>query len=431
MLGGVRVAAAASISAVALLSMCPTRHAVALSFSPEETRQIARLSPLPPPPPDASNRVADDPAAALLGQLLFFAPSLSRRGDVACATCHDPRRGWSNGQAVVATGTRFPRHVPSLWNTAYNRWFFWDGRADSAWAQALGPLENDAEMATTRLRLAHQLGSNPALRRAYERVFGPLPSALTERERFPPDGRPLPENVAHPHHVAWSRMTDADRAAVNRIFSNVGRALAAYERRIISRDAPFDRFVEGFRDGDAAKRRSLSEAGQRGLRLFIGRGECVLCHSGPNFSDGEFHDVGIALGKGMRIDPGRYAGVRALLADPFNRAGMFSDCSNPLAPVRFLHLQSDQLAQFKTPTLRDVAGSAPYMHDGRFGSLDAVVRFYSTRAGATPFGHPVNLLRPLDLSESEVADLVAFLESLSGRPLARSLTERLDVPAHE
>jgi hypothetical protein len=163
-----------------------------------------------------------------------------------------------------------------------------------------------------------------------------------------------------------------------------------------------------------------------------GRGQRWFAfHRQPNFSDGEFHDVGIALGKGMRIDPGRYAGVRTLLADPFNRAGVFSDRTDPLAPVRFLHLRSDQLAQFKTPTLREVAGSAPYMHDGRFGSLEAVVRFYSTRAGATPFGHPVNLLRPLDLNDSEVADLVAFLESLSGRPLARSSTERLDVPAHE
>ena len=424
MVHGARGSTAARIIAAAFLPICLARLAAGHTFSPEEVRQIVRLSPLPPPPLDHGNRVADDPDAARLGQMLFFAPSLSRRGDVACATCHDPARGWSNARAVVPTGTLFPRHVPSLWNTAYNRWFFWDGRADSAWAQALGPLENGAEMATTRLRVAHQLAADRALRRAYERLFGPLPD-LTDRQRFPADGRPMPGDVMHPHHVAWARMADADRETVDKIFSNVGKAIAAYERQIISRDAPFDRFVEGLRDGDAAKLTALSEAAQRGLRLFIGRGECVLCHNGPNFTDGEFHDIGIALGKERRrIDPGRYGGVRVLLADPFNRAGRFSDRTDPLAPVRFLHLQSDQLAQFKTPSLRDVAGSAPYMHDGRFGSLEAVVRFYSTRDGATPLGHPVNLLRPLNLADGEVADLVVFLRSLSGRPLARSLTAR-------
>ncbi len=399
----------------------------AASFTPAEVSRILRLSPLPPPPPDLSNRFADDPAAARLGQMLFFDPRLSRNGTTACATCHDPARGWSNGQTVTDPEIRFARHVPSLWNVAaYGRWFFWDGRADSAWSQALWPLESEREMATTRLRLAHHVHADRRLRRAYEAVFGPLPRTLHDRKRWPADAKPVVADPSHPYHRAWASMADADRETVDRIFSNLGKAIAAYERRIVSRNAPFDRFVAALRAGDAAGEALLSESAQRGLQLFVGRGQCTLCHSGPNLSDGEFHDVGIALGPQQRIDSGRYAGARILLGDNFSRRGPYADGGAATAPITFLVVQTDQLAAFKTPTLRDVAGSAPYMHDGRFPTLESVVRFYSTRNGASPVDHSTTLLKPLGLGDQDVRDLVSFLESLSGEPLAAALTRALE-----
>ena len=157
---------------------------------------------------------------------------------------------------------------------------------------------------------------------------------------------------------------------------------------------------------------AFSASALRGLKLFVGRGDCTLCHSGSYFSDGEFHDVGIALGAHYRVDPGRHRGVLTLLQSPFTRIGEYASAVTDSAPVQYLDAQTHQLGQFKTPTLRGVADTAPYMHDGRFDTLEQVVRFYSTRDGASPLGHPSTLLQPLQLSETEVGDLVAFLRAL-------------------
>jgi cytochrome c peroxidase len=392
-------------------------------FTDAELRRIRRLSPLPGLPPDPSNAVADDPRAARLGEQLFFEPRLAAGGERSCASCHDPRRHWTDGRRVSSPDARFPKNVPSLWNTAYNRWYFWDGRADSAWAQALGPLESDDEMASSRLAILHLVRGDPDLRAGYVEVFGALPDGLDDPRRFPLEGRPVPASPDHPLHRAWASMSDEDRYQANVAFTDLGKALAAFERRIVTRDTPFDRFVAGLADrggtADAGAGAVLDAAAMRGLKLFVGRGSCTLCHSGPLLSDGEFHDVGIALGTGMRVDPGRYGGVLELLRSPFTRVGRYADAVAPAAPIRFLDKQSHQLGQFKTPSLRGAADTAPYMHDGRFATLKEVVRFYSTRDGALPLGHPTTLLQPLGLSEREIADLVAFLESLSHEPKTR------------
>lgn len=382
-------------------------------FDAREIRRILRLSPLGPLPPDPSNARADDPRAVRLGERLFFDRRLSSDGTKSCATCHDPRKAWTDGRRHADAGARFPKNVPSLRNAAYNRWYYWDGRADSAWSQALGPLENDRELATNRLALVHLIAGDPKLRKDYQEIFGPLPAGVEDPARFPPAARPVPEQAEHPLQRAWAAMTSEDRHAANVVFTNIGKAIAAFERGITVGETPFDRMVAGLRRGDAAATRELSPAAIRGLKLFVGRGDCTLCHSGPNLSDGEFHDVGIALGSNQRIDPGRHRGVLTLRRSPFTRIGDHADAETPNAPIQFLEDQSDQLGQFKTPTLRGVADTAPYMHDGRFATLEQVVRFYSTREGANPLGHPTTLLRPLKLSESEIADLVAFLESLS------------------
>ena len=394
----------------------------AVGFNEREVRSILRLSPLPPPPPDPSNAHADDPRAARLGEGLFFDVRLSAKGATSCATCHDPTRAWTNGQRNVDAEARFPRNVPSLRNTAHNRWYYWDGRADSAWSQALGPLENEREMASSRLALLHLIRGDRTLRNAYTEIFGPLPAGAQDPSRFPPEARPIPDQPEHPLQRAWAAMADEDRHAANVVFSNLGKAIAAFERRIVVGETSFDRFVASLRQGDGAAANELSASATRGLKLFVGRGDCTLCHSGPNLSDGEFHDVGIALGSNHRVDPGRHRGVLTLLSSPFTRTGDYADAEAPTVPIQFLDAQTHQLGQFKTPTLRGVPDTAPYMHDGRFDTLEQVVRFYSTREGASPLGHPTTLLQPLRLSEGEIADLVAFLRSLSAS--TRTVLER-------
>ncbi|MEM9555214.1 MAG: cytochrome c peroxidase [Acidobacteriota bacterium] len=407
-----------------------------------ERRQLLSLSPVPPPPPDPSNRWADDPRAVALGERLFFDAGLSGGSGLggdsglaglaarSCASCHDPTKGWSDGKPVADDGIRFPRNVPTLWNSAHSRWFTWDGRADSAWAQALGPLENPREMAGDRVSIVRHLAADPGLRGAYEELFGSLPPLDARgsdgRARFPHAARPVADDPTDPLHRAWAAMSPDDRQLVDDAFVRVGKALAAYQRTLVTPEAPFDRWVEALREvesgGEPPTEPVLSASAVRGARLFVGRGQCTLCHSGPTFSDGEFHDVGIALGAGGRIDPGRYGGIVALLQSPFSRVGRFSDAPESLAPVRFLQLRTEQMGQFKTPTLRQLADTAPYMHDGRFATLTEVVTFYSTREGAAVLGHPTTLLQPLDLDGGEIADLVAFLESLSAKvqPATRS-----------
>ncbi len=399
---------------VAVLAMLSTQaHCGDVAdYQPSELRSILRLSPLPPPPADPSNAVADDASAAEFGRQLFFDRRLSARGDTSCATCHDPARGWTDGKIAHDLSSRFLRNVPSLRNNAYNRWFYWDGRADSAWAQALGPIEHPREMASDRLAVLRLIADDPLLRRSYDRVFGPLPTVVDNIRRFPPHAMPMHDAPEHPLQQAWLAMAEPDRHTSNIVFSNVGKAIAAFERGILHRDSAFDRYVHALRSADPLANSLLPEQARRGLKLFVGRAACTLCHSGPNFSDGEFHDVGIALGHGMRIDPGRHRGVLDLLSSPFTRIGVYSDDPDGNPPIRFLDLQGDQLGQFKTPSLRGVADTAPYMHDGRFADLRAVVQFYSTRQGARVLGHPTTLLQPLNLSDDEVNDLIAFLRSL-------------------
>lgn len=411
------VFAVASVSTAAGVSGTEA-DVLSFQFTESELRRITRMSPLPELSDDPSNAMVDDKRAAEFGKLLFFDTRLSGDGKTSCATCHDPELNWIDGKPSSNPDARFPKNVPSLWNVAYNRWFFWDGRADSSWAQALGPMEQEDEMSSNRLRIIHYVRQDPELRKLYIEVYGSFPDELRDLTRFPLEARPVVNQPDHPLQLAWMSMTDADQQRVNVVFTNLGKAIAAFERRIVALDTVFDKFVaelkntggKGEIDQDAT---TFSKAAMRGLKIFVGRGNCTLCHSGPLLSDGEFHDVGIALGKNMRIDPGRHRGVLKLLRSSFNRIGNYADMVTSTAPVNFLDQQTHQLGQFKTPSLRGVADTAPYMHDGRFMTLEQVVRFYSTRDGALPLGHSTTLLQPLNLSDEEIADLVAFLEALS------------------
>jgi len=418
------LAAVAGLTAI-LGAAAPAAPDERVLYTADELARIYRRSPLGALPAGPANGVADSAPAAALGQFLFFDTRLSANGEVACATCHQPARGFSDGLALakgLAAGTR---NTPSLLNAALNHWFFWDGRADSLWSQALQPLEGPREAGGDRLHIAHLVADDTALRAAYQSVFGELPP-LADTARFPPHARPDPRS---PMAEAWQAMAPADRTEIDRVFSNIGKAIEAYERKLIGGASPFDTYVEGLRTGDPAKEAALSPAAARGLKLFVGAANCHTCHTGPALSDGEFHNLGLPLSPGEEPDRGRAAGMNLLRADIFNAAGPFSDEPTEIAKQRLETLPppKSQLGAFKTPSLRNVALSAPYMHDGRFATLPEVLEFYAqgkpashTRLVGTP-DLTLNLVPRL--TPEQRADLAAFLEALTGAPLPAALTE--------
>jgi cytochrome c peroxidase len=394
-------------------------------YTSDELAAIMAHSPLGPPPPDPTDGVADNPRAAALGQKLFFDGGLSVNGAISCATCHEPARAFTDGRALakgLAVGTR---NAPTLLGAAENHWFFWDGRADSLWSQVPYVIENPREFGSDRLHVAHAIAEDASLRRAYEQLFGPLPP-LMDSARFPAHGRPENDKAA-PAARAWNAMTAADRDAVDRVFANVGKAIEAYERKLTGGPSPFDLYVEGLKTGDRTKLAMLSPAAKRGLKLFVGAGHCDLCHSGSNFSDGEFHNIGLPVLPGEDPDTGRAAGIVQVRADPFNGIGRFSDgpaaAKNKLA---YLPSPQSQLGAFKTPSLRNVALTAPYMHDGRFKTLRDVLAFYAEGEAAS-HGRLVGareetLALVPHFTASQIKDLAAFLERLSSAAPSPALT---------
>jgi cytochrome c peroxidase len=358
----------------------------AAPFTPAEVQRILRHSPVPPLPPDETNAVADAEGAARLGRRLFFDTRLSGDGRLSCASCHDPARGFTDGRPTAQGARPGRRNTPSLWNVAYNRWFFWDGRADSLWSQALKPIEGPDELGGNRRGAVSLLARDPVLRAEYQAVFAE-----------PPDASGPP--------------------GLNRSFANLGKAIAAFERRLLSRRSPFDVFAAGLRESDPEKMAALGPSARRGLKLFVGRGQCGVCHAGPLFSDGEFHDVGVPdAADAESADLGRDAGIPALLRDEFNAAGPYSDA--PAGPrarqVRFLAPPGPPRRAFKTPSLRNVAVTGPYMHQGQLATLADVVRHYSLLEDQMDSAaHRETLLVALHLSAGEAGDLIAFLESLT------------------
>ncbi len=392
-------------------------------WTPAEVELALELSPLPEPPPDPTNAWYEDPAAAALGQALFYDRRFSADGRTACATCHDPSQGWTDGRRLAKALAFNPRNTMSLWNVAYNRWFYWDGRKDTLWSQALAPFEDPREHGFDRVALLRAIAADEDLAARYAAVFGPLPD-LSDGERFPDHARPVPGEETHAHARAWAAMAPADREEVDRHFARVGKAIAAFERQIVSRDAPFDRFVAALRGGDPAGFDALPESAQRGFALFVGEARCLVCHDGPNFTDGEFHSNLFPAGE-EGGDLGRPRGVRRLLADPFNASSRHADDDGATGRVKLAfppRRQAHPPGEFKTPGLRNVARTAPYMHEGQVATLADVVRFYSTLEGAAqPGPEGERILRPLHLSEEQQADLVAFLEALTDESLPPEL----------
>ncbi len=365
-------------------------------------------------PADPSNAYLHRDDAARLGQALFNDPRLSRNGRVSCASCHATTGQFEDGKPVaegLATGRR--RTMPVM-GAARSPFLFWDGRKDSLWSQALGPLEDAAEHGGNRVRFARIVKEHH--RGAYEQVFGRLP----ELPGLPADASPVGTDG---EKAAWAAMPAPTRDQVNRIFANMGKAIAAYESRVHYGPSRFDRYVEATLAGDRRAQDVLSAQEVRGLRLFLGKGQCATCHNGPLLTDHAFHNTGVPPLDPRNPDRGRADGVRRLLADEFNCLGRYSDAqADQCAELNFLSTDDPgHLAAFRTPGLRNVAARAPYMHAGQFSSLDDVVRHYA-RSPKAVLGHS-ELARPgerhadrgpIELSAQDMKDLVAFLGTLTG-----------------
>ncbi len=427
-------------------------------LSDAATATALRMSPVPPPPPDPTNLYFEDEGAAELGRALFHTSALSKGGNMSCAKCHDPRDSFVDLKPLAEGVLPLERHTPSLWNVAHLRWFFWDGRADSLWGQALIPLEDPLEHAFARTEVARAIHGDPKLRTAYEDLFGPM-APFDNLDRFPPYGRPVPENdrahqlareharraaggdpdaephhehlggssgFYHPHQRSWDKMSPADQALVNRVFVNVGKCLAAFQRRMVSGRSEFDVFVEGLREGAPEKVAAMDPAAIRGFELFTGKAQCTVCHHGPLFTDYEFHDTRVPIANGAPADdPGRSRGLESLAAFQFGVTSEWSDDPDGPAGNKVKYLPKHRHAgapEFKTPSLRNVALTPPYMHNGAFKTLEEVVQFYATREGERPSNIPgETILKPLGLSDAERADLVAFLRALTDDSLDLSL----------
>lgn len=403
----------------------PQRQEPAVAFEPDELRAILRLSPLGPPPASTSNAWADDPAAARLGQALFYDMRFSADGQVGCVTCHLPEHAFTDNLALARGVGDVDRHAPTVLNAAHQRWYFWDGRADSLWSQACQPFEAANEHGFSRLALVRGIIDDEEYHEAYERLFGPLPE-LSAAARALEHARPAPYEPGHPHQDAWDTLQPEEQTAITGAFVHVAKAIAAYERLLVGGTSAFDRFVSGLRTGNRADLDALSESAQRGLKFFVGKGNCVLCHASPLLSDREFHSIRIRPGEPrLARDPGRRTGIRKLLLDPFRGSGPFSDDPQgvPAAKLAHLRAQHGTYGEFKTPSLRNVALTAPYMHQGQMADLDAVLEHYSEMQDLfdPKPDHIEMTLRPLHLSPAQREDLMAFLAALSDAPVSPEL----------
>jgi cytochrome c peroxidase len=333
-------------------------------------------------PPDRSNAVADNPEAAEFGRQLFFDPRLSANGRISCATCHQSERRFTDGlQKAQAIGTT-ARHTPSIVGTAYSPWQFWDGRRDSQWAQALAPLEDPNEHATDRATVLGLIAEDVSYRSTYESLFG-----------APPD-------------------------LSNTAFANIGKSIAAFERTLMPTNSRFDDYVKAVVDDDAGQQSELMADDEvRGLRLFIAEANCTQCHNGPLFTNHEFHNTGVISFPGDVPDKARIAGVAEVLISEFNcRSAYSDDPERQCDELEFARRGIDLIGAQKTPSLRNIGNTAPFMHKGQLATIADVLAHYNEAPDAM-IGH--NEAKPLGLSNRELIQLEAFLATLSA-PVSNS-----------
>jgi cytochrome c peroxidase len=326
-------------------------------FTESEVRAILAHGPWPTTvATDPTNRASGRRAAVELGERLFFDTRLSADGRFSCGTCHVPERNWTDNKVRGAAALEVDRNTPTLMNARLGRWFGWDGAADSLWSQSVRPILDRRELGATPRHVAELMRGDEELACRYRRTFGAAPSPTDDEE----------------------------------VLVNVGKILAAFQETFETPPTPFDKFRNALARGEPSP---YSDVARRGLRTFVAN--CSSCHSGPNFTNGEFRN------NGFSDDAGRIEGFRAVRASRFNLASAYND-----DPQKRVHpAQEPERGAFKVPTLRHLMLTAPYGHDGKRETLADVVRHYSEKGSAA--------LPALKLSAAQQTELVVFLESLS------------------
>ena len=382
---------------------------------PGELAALRTLGPWPPqwsgPPRDPGNPVSGRADAVALGWRLFADRGLSADGTLACIDCHRPDRALADGLPRSVGRTVLARHAPSLWNAGLQRWQGWDGAADSLWSQSIRPLLDRHELAATPVHVAARIGADPGLSCRHRGVFGMAPDARTP-------------------------------AAAERTLVQAAQAIGAWLATLVSGRTAFDDYRDARLRGDLAAAARYPAEARRGLALFIGEGRCTQCHGGPLFSHGEFADIGRPhfSAPGV-VDRGREAGIEALRASPYALTGpwaaVFSPAASSAGPTmadpalttRLLRPQPRNLGEFRIPSLRNVAATPPYTHDGSLATLDDMLRHYAELDLDRLHADGSELLRPLGWTAAQRADVIAFLRTLDD-PGAHHLPVPPDPAAH-
>ncbi len=345
-----------------------------------ELSQLRSFGPWPMPvPPDPGNELSGVAWAESLGKILFSDPGLSGDGALSCSSCHLSGKGFADGKALAEGKHRHVRNTQGLLDVGLQRWLGWDGGADSLWAASLRPMLSEIEMA----------GDIPE-----------IAQTLRNRSYF----------TAAVNQWLSGDMTDEEWVVL------AAKAIAAYIRTLQSPETPFDDFYDGVMANDATAIRQYPAAAKRGLKIFLSDANCHVCHFGPNFSNGEFHDTGRSFFTGVgQVDPGRYTGIKRVRQDPYNLPGRYNgtEVDHEIIKTRTVKLGQVNFGQWRTPSLRNLTTTAPYMHDGSIESIRAVVDSYADIDPDRLHSNGESILKPLNLSEQDRRDLVAFLESLS------------------
>ncbi|MEI9941323.1 MAG: cytochrome c peroxidase [Pseudomonadota bacterium] len=438
---------ACSLTALALCLACAgsgPKGSVGPQDNSDEKTRLDALSPaqLPGPSADPTNAYLADPRAAVLGKKLFFDRRFSgplldeanngdpgtlglqgETGKVACSSCHIPKSQFSDtrssrGQISLASGWTH-RRTKSLLDVAQASLLNWDGRRDSGFSQPFTPIEDPVEFNSSRLFVAQQIAR--LYRADYEAIFGPMPSLAGYAAVAASDAgcAQLPENVVHGTCIK----PGYDDADVTRVVVNMGKAIQAYTRQLSCGQSRFDAWVAG-------DETALSADEQAGARLFVGKGGCDSCHSGPFLTDHRFHNVGLHPDFVFFVVPiddhGAADGLPAMVKDPLNSKGVYSDGYDG----RLDHIPTDLstvVDAFSTPGLRCVSRRPSFMHTGQFRSLEDVVIFFNN--GGNPNGYSGRSENfPRGLTADERAQLVAFLNALDGPGPDPSLIADPDLP---
>ena len=374
-------------------------------FSLEEQAHLDFML-IPPSQPieaDNSNIYRNNPDAILFGELLFSSKALSKSGEISCESCHQYENHFTDGLAQ-STGLEITkRSAPTIIGLQRQRWFNWDGSCDSGWCQAIGPLEKDGEMGSSRIELSHVIFEQ--YKEEYESIFGQLPSDIVN---WPESGKPTMSN--------WTDISEDIQLTSTEIMVNIAKSIDAFEHTLIPPHRRLDDFLDLYKSDHQQAYDSLTSIERHGLNLFLNEGRCVLCHSGSTLSNGEFHNIG--LGERTWLDPldiGRYDGIDMLRTNEFNSAGQWSDEQNGIKSNRIprLNQKTEQLGQFKTPTLREVVHTGPYMHGGHFETLEEVLQYYVNLNEDPVHGHRDETLQPLDWTSDDIDAIHAFLQMTS------------------